>query len=378
MRKSMAVALIVGSLVGNFACSRSKNASVKTQVAAQGSDASHTAPSTQASSTAPEVPAVISPAVIAAPVVPHACDPAGATGFISGYFTCQDQLQDYPISLAQVEGNLYLVYFQGTAIAPEIIPTKDKGNNLIEPAFNKMNEHMSIAEYQGKLYVAWADGGDTRLNFGRAETNSSGVVTSVTFLGKAQNQGTDGTPAIAPSPDGSFFMGWQSKDNPPRLNFVKFAFPSSPPTDLVAGFHYHPELIVKNAHQAPVSIAMIGRTPYVTYEVDHLACQIVKFSEDGQTVQGEWVSGEGCRAPSIATIGNALYLACLGKDDNLHLLQVALDASGSPTGFARVFPNPNQFDEAGPALTSTPDGLMIVWREKEIHNRLRIGSVRLN
>lgn len=318
-----------------------------------------------------------------AAVPPHACSSMGGPdGFITTYFQCEDQLQDYPISLAQVGSYLYLVYFNGftgggTPETPEIISTQDKGNHLIERAFY-WDEHMSIAEYKGKLYVAWAESGQGGLlKFGRVET-SSGVVTGVTFLGAAQYQGTDGTPAIAAFDD-IFYIGWQSKDNPPHLNFAEFSLPSSPPNDLVASFRPHGELTVKNAHQAPVSIAVIEKTPYVAFETEGLACQVVKFSEDGQSVQGEFISTEGCRAPSIAAVGETLYLACLGKDDNLHLYPVILDKkSKAPTGLGNPFPNPNQYDQDGAVITSTADGLMIVWREKGINNRLRIGSVKLN
>jgi len=269
---------------------------------------------------------------------------------------------------------LYIVYQQGGA-DPEIISTKDNSNSLAEQAFY-MKGNMSVAESQGKLYVAWVDPHTAKLTFGWADTNA-GIITSLNPLGVAKDQGTDGTPAIAASPDGSsFFMGWLSKDNPARLNFVKLAFPPNPNGDLVAGFGYHSELAVKTTF---ISIAMLGKTPYVAFEVDKMECEVVKFSEDGRVDQGGFSSGAGCRAPSLAVVGNALYLVCRGIDDNLHLLPVVLDGSGTPTKLGTPLPNPNnQYDEAGAVITPTSSGLRIVYRDKKGRgNNVRIGTVSI-
>lgn len=356
MRQGVAISLIVVVIACSSACSRSRDAPAS-------------------SAQAPALRSLATGAMAAGR--PHVCVPIGNDGFITSIFQCLDQVQGYPLSVAQVENYSYIVYYGGGLVpSPEIISTSDNGNNLLEPAFY-MNAFMSIAASQGKLYVAWTSA-DTKLNFGWAKTNA-GVITDLLPLSATQNQGTDGTPAIAATADGSsFFMGWPSKTlvgGEPTLNFVKFPFPP-PSTNLENGFGNHSELRVKN-DKAPVSIAVIGKTPYVAYEVDGLACQIVKFSEDGHDNQGGFISGEGCKTPSLAVSGQKLYVASRSKTDQLHLNPVTLDGRQTPTGLGTAFPNPNQqYDEAGAVIAATPSGLMIVWREKQ-GNNLRIGTVKL-
>jgi hypothetical protein len=208
---------------------------------------------------------------------------------------------------------------------------------------------------------------DTRIGISKVVFDGNGVPDHLQKLATALH-GTDGFPTLFGAESG-LFMAWQGKHNPPSLGLSKFLPPSSQTDFLLPGLAWYPQFSVKTRP----SIAIIGNTPYVAFEEENFKSSVAVFSEDGRSLRGIYTSESGYRWPSIAAFDEKLFLACYGTSAALSLLQVTLDHSGIPQGFATQRTSVLTSD-VGPILITTPTELLIGWLGKRGSN-LNIGVV---
>jgi hypothetical protein len=302
------------------------------------------------------------------------CYPYASDGFITSMVMCSDQLTDEPLSMAQVGSHFYLAYGDDFAHFNVALLT-DNGKSLsrADPPFPLV---YTIAGYQGNLYGANFSGVH-QIQLFRANLDSSGKVAGFVTLGTSA-QTTDNWPTLSSSQN-SLLMAWQSRQDPPRLGFSKFGVPSDPNADfLTLSAAVYQQFVAKTRP----SIAVIGKTIYVAFEADYGKSQVVAFAEDGKTILGEFTSIVGFRFPSIAAVGDRLFLAYYWYQGNgLNFTEVKLNPDGTPKGFgppySPTFAAPLQHDTAGVALISTPSGLLMAWRWAPHYRELRIGTISI-
>jgi hypothetical protein len=276
--------------------------------------------------------------------------------FITDYISYGDvqTLDVYPITMARIGSNLYLAFYY---YVPEpqldrkiiIAVSRDDGKTL-DTSFGKiaLNDRLTIAEYGGNLYA-----GHTyisqRIGVERVTLDSSGNVTGLVPLGSSAQE-TDTFPTLFSSPSG-LLMAWQTRTDPPFLGFSKFALPTNPNADILApGAVVFQQFVAKTRP----SIAVIGKITYVAFEADQPQTQIVALAEDGRTVLGHFTTPPGFRAPSIAAVGDKLFLVFYWYQNNaLNFTQLTLSPDGIPVGYLATRAS-QQIDTNGTGLISVP------------------------
>jgi hypothetical protein len=309
---------------------------------------------------------------------PQLCTDNGPDGFITSYVTCMsEQLQaTHPVTIARVGSNMYVAYrLWRYANSTQIAVFPDNGKSFTWPSFGvaAQPQNLTIAEYQGNLYAGYTYL-DQKIKLQRATLDAAGNVTGLVFVG-GSDQTTDAFPTLSSSQSG-LLMAWQTRHDPPYLGFSKFALPVNPNADmLLPGAIWYPQFRAKT--RPSIAVIESKKTIYVAYETGDLVTQVVAISEDdGKTLRGQFTSPKGFRAPTIAAVGDNLFLVyCWYQNSALNITQVMLNPDGIPTGFGPTRAS-NQGDGSGADLLSTPGGLVMAWKWAPHSQELRIGSVR--